>query len=135
MAYWLGFDDLATDQLYGRFSRRKRIPDILGLLRAVRRQFADEHLYVIWDNGNAHRSTKVIAWANRNRVGLAYTPNYASWLNPIECQFGELDSFVIEGSDFASHIEAAAAIRAFVRERIRRARHRMEEPAIRARAA
>lgn len=131
----MGFDDLATDQLYGRFSRRKRIPDILGLLRAVRRQFADEHLYVIWDNGNAHRSTKVIAWANRNRVGLAYTPNYASWLNPIECQFGELDSFVIEGSDFASHIEAAAAIRAFVRERIRRARHRMEEPAIRARAA
>lgn len=30
VAYWLGWYDLATDQLYGRFSRRKRIPDILA---------------------------------------------------------------------------------------------------------
>lgn len=127
VAYWLGFYDLATDQLYGRFTRRKRIGDILRVLRAIRRQFPDEHLYVIWDNWNAHRSKKVIRWANRNRVGLAYTPNYASWLNPIECQFGELDSFVIEGSDFASHLEAAAAIRSFVRDRNRRARQRQLE--------
>jgi len=124
VAYWLGFYDLDTDQLYGRFSRRKRIGEILTLLRAIRRQFPAEHLYVIWDNWNAHRSHKVIHWANRNRVGLAFTPNYASWLNPIECQFGELDTFVIEGSDFGSHLEAAAAIRAFVRDRNRRARLR-----------
>ncbi len=124
VAYWLGWYDLATDQLYGRFSRRKRIPDILAALRAIRRQFPGEHLYVIWDNWNAHRSKKVIQWAARNGVGLAYTPNYASWLNPIECQFGELDSFVIEGSDFAGHHEAAAAIRNFVRDRNRRARHK-----------
>ena len=128
VAYWLGFYDLATDQLYGRFSRRKRIPDILRLLRAIRRQYPDEHLYVIWDNWNAHRSKKVIRWANRNRVGLAYTPNYASWLNPIECQFGELDTFAIEGSDFTSHLEAAAAIRDFVRDRNRRARLRSLQP-------
>jgi len=127
VAYWLGFYDLATDQLYGRFSRRKRIPDILGLLRAIRLQFPSEHLYVIWDNWNAHRSKKVIDWATRNRVGLAYTPNYASWLNPIECQFGELDTFVIEGSDFTSHHQAAAAIRDFVRDRNRRARQRQRE--------
>ena len=43
----VGFYDLATDQLYVRFSRRKRIPDILRLLRAIRRQFPNEHLYVI----------------------------------------------------------------------------------------
>ncbi len=122
--YWLGFYDLSTDQLYGRYSRRKRIVEIMSLLRAIRRQFPDEHLYVIWDNWNAHRSKKVIQWARRNRIGLAYTPNYASWLNPIECQFGELDAFVIEGSDFAHHDEAAAAIRAFVRDRNRRARQR-----------
>jgi len=121
VAYWLGFYDLRTDHLYGRFSHRKRIPDILGLLRVIRRQFPAEHLYVIWDNWNAHRSKQVIRWANRNQVGLAYTPNYASWLNPIECQFGELDTFVIEGSDFSSHREAATAIRAFVRDRNRRA--------------
>jgi hypothetical protein len=59
---------------------------------------------------------------------LAYTPNYASWLNPIECQFGELDTFVIEGSDLTSHLEAAAAIRDFVRDRNRRARLRSLQP-------
>ena len=37
--YYLAFYDLATDQLYGRFSRRKRVVDILRLLRAIRRQF------------------------------------------------------------------------------------------------
>jgi transposase len=135
VTYWLGFYDLDGDQLYGRISRRKRIGDILRLLGATRRQFPHEHLYVIWDNWNAHRSHKVIAWANHNRVGLAYTPNYASWLNPIECQFGEFDSFVIEGSDFASQAEAAAAIRAFVRYRNRRARHKLEDQPIRAKVA
>jgi transposase len=124
VAYWLGFYDLGTNQLYGRFSRHKRIPDILRLLRAIRRQYPHEHLYLIWDNWNAHRSRRVIAWANRHRIGLAYTPNYASWLNPIECHFGELDTFVIEGSDFSSHLEAAAAIRDYVRDRNRRARQR-----------
>ena len=99
--------------------------DILGLLRAIRRQFPGEYLIVIWDNWNAHRSKKVISWANRNGVGLAYTPNYASWLNPIECQLGELDTFVIEGSDFADHAEAAWAVHAFVRDRNRRARRRV----------
>ncbi len=122
VAYWLGFYDLETDQLYGRFSHRKRIGDILTVLRAMRHQYPTEHLYVIWDNWNAHRSHKVIRWANRNRVGFAYTPNYASWLNPIECQFGELDTFVIEGSDFTDHRQAAQSIRDFVRDRNRRAR-------------
>lgn len=135
VAYWLGFYDLATDQLYGRFSRRKRIPDILGLLRGIRRQFGGEQLVIIWDNWNAHISKKVIRWANHNGVAFAYTPNYASWLNPIECQFGELDAFVIEGSDFDNHPEAAAAIRAFVRDRNRRARQHMEKPATRAKVA
>lgn len=135
VAYWLGFYDLATDQLYGRFSRRKRIPEILGLLRAIRRQFSGEHLIIIWDNWSPHTSKKVISWANRNQVALAYTPAYASWLNPIECQFGELDTFVIEGSDFQNHIEAAQAIRSFVRDRNRRARHHMEESATRAKVA
>ncbi len=124
VAYRLGFYDLETDQLFGRFSRRKRIGDILRVLRAMRRQFPIEHLYVIWDNWNAHRSNKVIRWADRNRVGFACIPNYASWLNPIECQFGELDTFVIEGSDFTDHREAAQSIRDFVRDRNRRAQLR-----------
>ena len=102
----------------------------------MRRQFGDQHLCVIWDNWNAHRSRRVITWANHNRVGLAYTPNYASWLNPIECQFGELDTFVIEGSDFTSQAEAAASIRAFIRDRNRRSRqHQLEDQPIRANVA
>jgi len=48
-----------------------------------------------------------------------------------------VDAFVIEGSDFGSHLEAAAAVRNFVRDWNRRARHRMEElpPAQRLREA
>ncbi len=84
-------------------------------------------------------SKKIICWANHNGVGLAYTPNYASWPNPIECQLGELDTFVIEGSDFANHREAAQAIRAFVRDRNQRARLRAlqsaEEEPMRAKVA
>lgn len=135
VGYWLGFYDLATDQLYGRYSRRKRIPEILGVLRAIRRQFPDEALIIIWDNWNAHTSKKVLRWAINNGVALAFTPAYASWLNPIECQFGELDAFVIEGSDYQTHTEAAAAIRAFVRDRNKRARQRKEETATRAKVA
>jgi hypothetical protein len=46
-----------------------------------------------------------------------------------------VDAFVIEGSDFGSHFEAAAAIRDFVRDQNRRARHRVEETATRAKVA
>jgi len=124
----LGFHDLATDQLYGRFSRRKRILDILRLLGAVRSQSPNEHLYVIW--GQLERSPleegDPVGQPQPGRVGLH--PDLCVMAQPIECQFGELDTFVIEGSDFTSHLEAAAAIRNYVRDRNRRARLRALQP-------
>ncbi|MNC82012.1 hypothetical protein D3C75_1353530 [compost metagenome] len=48
---------------------------------------------------------------------LVYTPTYASWLNRIECHFGPLRKFVLEGSDFAKNQDLGLAIQAYLRWR------------------
>ena len=44
-----------------------------------------------------------------------YLPTYSSWLNLIECLFQALRRFALDGSDYASHAEQNAAIRAYLR--------------------
>ncbi|WP_407944498.1 hypothetical protein [Paenibacillus riograndensis] len=56
-------------------------------------------------------------WAAANNVEFVYTPTYASWLNRIECHFGPLRKFVLEGSDFAKHQDLGLAIQAYLRWR------------------
>jgi hypothetical protein len=75
-----------------------------------------EALYPTYRGGRPQKfPPETRAEVARTGVGLACTPAYASWLNPIECQLGELDTFVIEGSDFADHAEATQAINALGR--------------------
>ncbi|MGC6585103.1 transposase [Paenibacillus sp. Dod16] len=65
--------------------------------------------------GSPHHHRKVKKWASENNVELVFTPTYASWLNRIECHFGPLRKFVLEGSDFAKHQDLGLAIQAMCR--------------------
>ena len=53
---------------------------------------------------------------------LVFLPTYSSWLNLIECQFGALRAFALNGSDYGSHAEQGAAIHAYLRWHSRRSR-------------
>lgn len=116
--------DLKTNKLYGHNKKRKRHQDLLAFLKVLRERYSlDECLYIILDNFSPHRHQKIRAWAEENNVKLVYTPTNASWLNRIECHFGPLRKFVLEGSNYQSHQELAKAIRDYIRWRNKHKSH------------
>ncbi|MDH6373796.1 hypothetical protein M2444_005639 [Paenibacillus sp. PastF-3] len=104
--------DLKTYKLYGHASKTKKHQDILRFFAVPHRRFPrTERLYIILDNFSPHHHHKVKTWGLfENNVELTFSPTYASWLNRIECHFGPLRKFVLEGSDFAKHQDLALAI-------------------------
>jgi transposase len=106
--------DPATGALYGHLHDRKTWREIRELLRSLRARF-NEHLIVVLDNFSPHKKTELQAWVAEHDIELVFTPTYSSWLNLIECQFQALRSFVLNGSDYQSHADQDAAIRAYLR--------------------
>ena len=77
---------------------------------------------MILDNFSPHHKTELRMWVAEHDIELVFTPTYSSWLNLIECQFQALRSFALNGSDYSSHAEQDAAIRAYLRWHNRNAR-------------
>jgi transposase len=116
--YFMGGYDLTRDELFGEPVVSKNQFAFIDLLRVARKRFPrSKRIYVICDNLSSHRTPNVLAYCRANRITLVFTPTYASWLNPIECHFGPLRRFVIDGSDYASHDELGCAIHDYLRWR------------------
>ncbi|MCL6446043.1 MAG: transposase [Alicyclobacillus sp.] len=99
-------------------SKTEPVKDILRFLKVLRRRYhRSERLYIVLDNFSPHKHERVRNWAGRNNVELVYTPTQASWLNRIECHFGPVRKFVLNGSDYENHQALANAIRAYIRWR------------------
>jgi len=112
--------DLSTNQMYYRIREHKTRVEVLEFLRTLRTVIpSDEKIYLILDNFSPHLHKSVRSWARKNGVVLVFTPTNASWLNRIECHFAPLREFVLRSSNYKSHEEMAAAIRAYVRWRNR----------------
>ncbi|WP_420830187.1 transposase [Polycladomyces abyssicola] len=60
-------------------------------------------MYIVMDSLLPYYHKKMKVWAKENHVKLAYTPTYTSWLNSIECHFGSLRKFFLEGSIYSTH--------------------------------
>jgi transposase len=104
--HMFGIYDLAADQLFGRFEKRKNGRTFLSFLRWVRRKYRHAgRLHVVLDNVGYHGTAEVLAWAQANDMRFCYTPTNASWLNRIECHFTALRRFALDNSDFPSHAE------------------------------
>jgi transposase len=104
--------------------RRKGGDHTLAALRSIRAARPDgAPIYVICDNLSANKTATIRAWAARNKVGLCFTPTYASWANPIEPHFGALRGFALGNSDSPNHPVLACHIQAYLRWRNRHRRH------------
>jgi len=95
---------VGDDTLWGVVRQQKSAVNTLGALKSVRAERPDgEMVYVILDNLCAHKGEKIRAWAQRNNVGLCFTPTYSSWANPIEAHFGPLREFVLNEPMWSKH--------------------------------
>ena len=54
-------------------------------------------------------------WAKGNRVTLVPTPTNASWLNPIETHFNDIQKIALSGTDFRSWNEVDDALQKTIR--------------------
>lgn len=65
--------------------------------------YPNQNLYIIWDRWSAHTSEMTNAFIDLHpRLKILPLPTRASWLNPIERDFGRIQRFVLNNSDFQS---------------------------------
>lgn len=107
--------DLSKDRMYAHVKKHKTHVEFLAFLKYLRSLYP---LYVlihlILDNFSPHTVPKVLEYAKTNNIEFAFTPTNASWLNPIEAQFGPLRKFAISNSNPTSHEEIARNIRRYI---------------------
>jgi len=116
--FFFGAYDVAKDQLTGRWSKNKSAVNVLSFFRWVRRRYPQEtRIYLVMDNLSSHWTEDIVSWAKNNNVTLVSTPTYASWLNPIETEFGVMVDFVFSGSNYKDHLEIEQALSAYLRRR------------------
>lgn len=117
-SFFFGAYDVAKDQLTGRWSKNKSAVNVLSFFRWVRRRYPQEtRIYLVMDNLSSHWTEDIVSWAKNNNVTLVSTPTYASWLNPIETEFGVMVDFVFSGSNYKDHSEIEQALSAYLRRR------------------
>lgn len=113
--HFLAFYDVHADVLGGSIYARKRGEEFLEFLQDVRRLYPKPvKLYVVLDNFSPHKRADVLAWAAQHRVEFAFTATNASWMNRIECHFGPLRKFALEGTHPKNHEESIAQIERYL---------------------
>lgn len=124
--FFFGAYDVGKDQLTGRWSRNKSAINVLSFFRWIRRRYPRQvRIYLVMDNLSSHWTDDVRSWAKDNNVVLVATPTYASWLNPIESQFGVMVDFVFSGSNYQGHNEIEQALSAYLKRRNAEARRNL----------
>jgi hypothetical protein len=74
-------------------------------------------VYVILDNLNHHKGSRIRQWAAEHNVELLFIPTYASWANPIGCHFGAIRHFVLKNCNYSSHRAFGGRLHAYLRWR------------------
>jgi transposase len=99
--YVFGAYDVHADRLRVRLRPRRRGSDNLAFMAQIRASYpARRRIYWIQDNLSANWTPDIRAFAASNRIELAPTPTYASYLNPVECHFSALSEFVVNNTDY-----------------------------------
>lgn len=120
--YLMGMHDFFHDRMHGWITRRKRGTDWARHLRYVRSKYPGrERIYLIQDNLSAHTTPECVAEARRLNIVFVPIPTNASFLNPIECRFGNVKRLALTGSDYPDWRALARALQDAMRYRNRAA--------------
>lgn len=118
--HMLAFYDVHADVLGGSIYKRKRGEEFLQFLGDLRKLYPKQvRLYLVMDNFSPHKRKDVSKWASRHNAELVFTATNASWMNRIECHFGALRRFALEGTHPKNHEELIEQIDRYLRWRDR----------------
>ncbi|MFH1072134.1 MAG: IS630 family transposase [Nanoarchaeota archaeon] len=82
-------------------------------------EYPDVDIYIIWDGWSAHRSEHTQIWLDLHpRIKILPLPTRASWLNPVERDFGQIQRFCLNNSNFETVKEAMHEIGRFIKKEL-----------------
>lgn len=111
----LAFYDVHADVLGGSIYKRKRGDEFLEFLADVRSLYPRQvKLYIVLDNFSPHKRQDVLRWATKHNIEFAFTATNASWMNRIECEFGPLRKFALDGTHPQKHEEGIQQIERYI---------------------
>lgn len=111
----LGALDVHSGIPYVRFFKKKCAREIILFLEFLRKRHRHHRLYIILDCWKPHRSKALKAYIKDKPITLVELPTNCSWLNPIERVFSEIQTHVLDNSDFRSMCDLKQAVRDYVR--------------------
>jgi transposase len=95
--------DLHSKKVHFRFYDWKNSFIVIDFFKELLNIYKDKILCIILDGWSAHRSGMLRAFLDLcPRIKLFFLPTRASWLNPIERDFGLMQRFVLNNSNFES---------------------------------
>ncbi len=81
--------------------------------------YPGKDIYIVWDGWSAHTSQHTKMFIDLHpQIKILPLPTRASWLNPIERDFGSVQRFVLNNSDFESVIDGMQAIGAYIEKEL-----------------
>ncbi len=109
--------DVRSGQGLVQVRRRRRHPEFLELLKALRRRWPRGRLVIVLDNLSIHTTPEVPNWlqVQAGRVRFEFLPLHACWLNQIEIWFSILERQALRRASDASYRERAARVHRFAR--------------------
>lgn len=112
---FMGAYDVRQGKLFGEFTEGHNSETFVDLLDYVEALYPEGRGHLICDNLSAHDTDDVWDWLEDHpRWTLHFTPKHASWLNQIECAFGQIQRWVVRRGSFRSKEELKAAIEAYL---------------------
>ena len=103
-------------KVIGQCYSQHRQAEFLKFVRRVDREFpGDLKLHLVMDNYGTHKTPEVQAWLKAHpRFVVHFIPTSSSWLNLVECWFGELTRKAIRRGAFCSVPNLIQAIENFL---------------------
>ena len=112
---FMGAYDVRHGKLFGFFVERHDTCAFVELLDYVEAVHPEGKGHLICDNLSAHDTDDVWDWLEEHpRWTLHFTPKHASWLNQIECAFGQISRWVVRRGSFRSKDELRKAIEDYI---------------------
>jgi len=110
----LGALDVHRGKPWLRFFKKKTAREVIRLFDFLRKRYRRYRLYFILDCWRTHRSKALKKYLQGKPISLVELPTNCSWLNPIERVFSEIQTQVLDNSNFKTLRELKQAIRDYV---------------------
>lgn len=111
--------NLHTNKMHYWFYDWKNSFIVIEVLEKILGLYPGKDIYIVWDGWSAHTSSMTQIFIDLHpRIKILPLPTRASWLNPVERDFSQVQRFVLNNSDFPTTKETMKAIGTYIEKEL-----------------